>query len=235
MKNSINIIIGIALFFILVGCNNISKNNNNPVVAKIEKITKENTAKDISFFIPDGWHILESRLGEPVKVEGDLNKDEITDVVVVIEKDGEGDLLAPRSLLIAFGNSDETFSLSIMADNAIMRAGEGGGWGDPFESISIDRGSVLIKFFGGSNVKWYYSYRFRYENGGWYMIGATLGSTVIIGDSVDFEEEDYNLLTGDYIFKKYDEQGKQCITKGNRGKKKLVNLKDFHVNSESTF
>jgi hypothetical protein len=32
------------------------------------------------------------------------------------------------------------------------------------------------------------------------------------------DEEDYNLLTGDYIFKKTDESGILNIKKGNRGK-----------------
>ncbi|MNI29000.1 hypothetical protein D3C73_828050 [compost metagenome] len=43
------------------------------------------------------------------------------------------------------------------------------------------------------------------------------------------DEEDYNLLTGDYILKITDENGKVVTTKGNRGKKELIKLKEFNI------
>ncbi|UZW14626.1 hypothetical protein OSC52_01915 [Clostridium pasteurianum] len=114
-----------------------------------------------------------------------------------------------------------------------MLSNEGEAFGDPFESITIDRGSVLLSFYGGSNDRWFSSYRFRYQNNGWYLIGATLGSyynPTTTRDNAD--TEDYNLLTGDYVFKKANDKGELVTTKGNREKKKLVNLKDFKANSE---
>ncbi len=39
-------------------------------------------------------------------------------------------------------------------------------------------------------------------------------------------EKDYNLLTGDYVFEELVD-GKIETTKGNRGKRKLVDLIDF--------
>ena len=136
----------------------------------------------------------------------------------------------PRSLLIAFGNKDNTFTLSIKADNAnaIMLRDQGGVYGDPFDDIEIDKGSILLKFYGGSNWRWYYNYRFRYQNEGWYLIGATYGSYFTGTTTMEnADEEDYNLLTGDYIIRKADENGKMVISKGNRGKRELLNLKDF--------
>ncbi|MFZ5986881.1 MAG: hypothetical protein ACOYWZ_07140 [Bacillota bacterium] len=189
-----------------------------------EVINKTNhDLQGLSAFIPKGWHILQKSDDELAIAEGDLNKDEITDVALVIEDDKDVDA---RSLLIAFGNPDKTFSLSIMADNAIMRTWEGGGFGDPFQEIKVDRGSILLKFFGGSSERWHQYYRFRYQNNGWYLIGYTEGSYVSIGDTMEVVEEDYNLLTGDYIIEKV-EDGKIKTIKGNRGKKQLMSLQDF--------
>ncbi len=181
---------------------------------------KKNTVSEISELIPNGWHILE-------KVEGDLNEDNINDIAVVIEGTSEVEEEAPnRELLIAFGNKDGTYILSTKAESAILRADEGGVWGDPFEGISIDRESILISFYGGSNWRWYGKYRFRYQDNDWYLIGATVGSFHTSTNEYT-NEMDYNLLTGEYIEKKADENGVIKTTKGNRGKRDLLKLEDF--------
>lgn len=247
-------------FVVLVACGNKSSNSNlNPkettakettlqkndsekdnvkdkseVEDKDVKVANTNISADINSFIPKGYHILEKVKGEPAKVEGDLNKDGINDVAIVIEGttkvEGEA---APRSLMILLGNKEKSYLTSVIAEKAILLSNEGGVWGDPFESITIDKGSILLSFYGGSNYRWFNSYRFRFQNNGWFLIGATLGSYytgTTTKDNADIE--DYNLLTGDYVFKKADDKGKLIVTKGNRGKKNLVNLKNFIANSE---
>lgn len=194
-------------------------------------------AKDISSFIPTGWHTLEKNDGKLATTEGDLNKDGIIDKAVVIESDTQPkepeNFGPPRSLLIAFKNKNNTYSLSIKADNAIMLRDQGGVFGDPLQDIKIERGSILLEFYGGSSSRWYMYYRFRYQNNGWYLIGATEGEyldTVTTMDNAD--EEDYNLLTGDYVIKKFGEDGKITTTKGNRGKRQLMNLENFVPGSD---
>lgn len=181
--------------------------------------------------IPKGWGIAEKSDGTPIQAIGDLNKDEIDDIAVIIEEERGTEEQAPqRAILIAFGNGDHEYSLSIKTEKAILKADAGGVWGDPLEGISIDRGSVLISFYGGSNSRWYAKYRFRFQDQDWYLIGATLGSyhtgTTTIENA---DEEDYNLLTGDFTLRKADEQDSSQIitTKGNRGKAKLLKLIDF--------
>lgn len=39
---------------------------------------------------------------------------------------------------------------SIIADKVVLKADEGGVWGNPFESLTIDRGSVVVSDYGGS-------------------------------------------------------------------------------------
>ena len=197
------------------------------------------SVQDFSQLIPEGWSIL-TAYGEEAKAEGDLNKDNIPDIAAVIEQNtsantnGTIDLSNPpaRSLIIAFRNPDNSYNLSVIADKAVLLANEGGIFGDPFDSISINRGSVVLHFYGGSSWRWYENFRFRFQDKDWYLIGATIGSYFNLSDSIEPDEEDYNLLTGDYIFQKKNESGEMITTKGNRGKKSLVKLIDFKANSE---
>lgn len=205
-----------------------SENNTSTGNGSINK-----TGKDIYELIPKGWHILEKVKGVPEKVEGDLNEDGVSDIAAIIEEDSHGENSPARAIIIAFGTQEKTYTLSINSGKAVLKSDEGGVFGDPFESLSINRGSILLTFYGGSNWRWYSRYRFRFQDNGWYLIGATLGSYFTGTTTEDnADEEDYNLLTGDYTIKKADEKGNMMTTKGNRGKKELVNLKDFVANSE---
>jgi hypothetical protein len=112
--------------------------NSKDTVGKSDETNKESTnngstvktGKDINSLIPNGWRVLEKVKGEPVLVKGDLNKDGISDIVEVIEKTGVDKYTAPRALLIALGNRDETYNLSIIAEKAILMVEQGGVWGE---------------------------------------------------------------------------------------------------------
>ncbi|MFD1177870.1 hypothetical protein ACFQ3W_16390 [Paenibacillus puldeungensis] len=204
--------------------------NKHIVTSAKTKVTPKR-AKQLTSLIPAGWHILEDTDRKPIKAEGDLNKDGIKDIATIIEKNKKGDEAPPRDLLIAFGNKDKTLTLSIIAKNVVLKADEGGVWGDPFDSLVIDRGSVVLSDYGGSNWRWYNKYRFRYQNKDWYLIGLTTG-TYFTGNATmeNADENDYNLLTGDYIQRRTDDKGKVKVTKENRGKRKLVKLSKFDLN-----
>jgi len=65
--------------------------------------------------------------------------------------------------------------------------------GDPFEDVRIERGSIVIDHFGGSREKWNYTHRFRFQKGGFELIGAS----VRFGAPCDYWDHfDYNLSTG---------------------------------------
>jgi hypothetical protein len=255
MKKFILLVVLLFSLYSVVGCNNnevhkpqvektaSTKDNvkeeqnpdlNNDICVETEKkdkidnnaqdLLKDNSGQHISAFIPEGWDELAS-------AEGDLNKDGIIDKAIIIEKSNKSELDSPRSLLIAFGNENNTYKLSIRADKAILLKNEGGVFGDPFQDIVIDRGSVLLKFFGGASIKWNRYFRFRFQDNGWYLIGFTEGSYEAIGDEMYYLENDYNLLTGDYdCISENLEDGKIKTIKDNIGKKQLLNLKDFVAN-----
>ncbi|MNN83368.1 hypothetical protein D3C81_2004010 [compost metagenome] len=111
-----------------------------------------------------------------------------------------------------------------------MPSDSGGVWGDPFDSLQIERGTIVVSDYGGSNWRWYDKYRFRFQDNDWYLIGATMGEYYTGTQTPDTgNEEDYNLLTGDYKIRKVDENGKATTQKGNRGRKELIKLKDFNL------
>lgn len=228
LKKYFVIIVIIVLALVSVSCSQIDNQTAPGNTSTKENGTEDaQKPKDIVSLIPQGWHILE-RFEQEETVSGDLNKDGISDIAAVIEATAHAEGEAPaRALVIAFGNQDGSYTLSINAPNAILKSDEGGIWGDPLESIAIDRGSVLIKFYGGSNWRWYGTYRFRYQDDTWYLIGATTGSFHTATNET--EESDYNLITGDYIQTQTDEKGKVNTTKGNIGKRKLLRLEDFQA------
>lgn len=212
-----------------------SKTNseNTTQEAMIESPRSSNELNDFHSLIPSGWKMFEKDQGEPIRAEGDLNNDGVVDIAAIIEQDkdmNESEGAQPRALIIAFGTAFNSYSLSIIADKVILKADEGGVWGDPFDSLSIDKGSVIVSEYGGSNWRWYNKYKFRFQDHEWYLIGATKGNYFTGNVTKEkAEEKDYNFLTGDYIFKTTDENGKAQLEKGNRGQKELVKLKDFNI------
>lgn len=177
--------------------------------------------------IPQGWYLSEKNNGEYAIIEGELNGDSYDDIALIIEEPIE----FKRHLIIATGDETGIFTPKVEAENAILSKYEGGGFGDPLDNLVVDRGSLVLYFFGGSSERWYLDYRFRYQDSGWYLIGATEGSIIEINNAMDNIEEDYNLLTGDYIFEKLENE--EIVTsKGKRGVKKLINIEDFDINAE---
>lgn len=202
-----------------------------PEIKQTEPVISETAAppaKDAASLIPAGWHMLKNH--QSVMAEGDLNKDGIPDLAMIIERT-EDSMEAPRSLLIAFGTKENTYTLSILAEHVILAESEGGTFGDPFNGLLIDRGSVVISDYGGSMTKWYHTYRFRFQDNDWVLIGATIGTNFPINNEMVMgnDEDDYNLLTGDFISKRTNKAGEEEMTKGNRGKKPLVKLSEFDV------
>ncbi len=178
--------------------------------------------------IPAGWRVLEGVHGEPGMVRGDLNQDGIEDAAAVIVGPSSGPQAAPRALIAAFGQPDGTYRLQVRAERAVLLADEGGAFGDPFSGLSINRGSILLQYYGGAGWRWYGTYRFRYQDGGFMLIGATTGS-YNAGSTLpeDADETDCNLLTGDCIVKKTNDQGKRETVRTNRGVQKLLPLTEF--------
>jgi hypothetical protein len=152
--------------------------------------------------IPAGWTVFN-------EVAGDLNKDSLVDMAIIVEsptENEEGE--KPRSLLLLLKNSkkDDTYTLACQADKVILGAQSGGTIGDPFSGMEINKRGVLkIDFFGGSREKWSITHRYRYDKNYFAVIGATY--SVDDGGYVS-ETWDYNVANGNVIITKKDTQNK---------------------------
>jgi hypothetical protein len=159
--------------------------------------------------VPPGW-----RAEEQVPKEVDLNGDGRTDVAFVISHGGTGapgdDPLAvvKHVLVLALRGADGKLHRSIVSDDAVLDGDEGGAFGDPFESLALEKGAVVIIHYGGSRDRWGYTHRYRYQSGQWMLIGLSFGST----DSLNlehFDKHDINLMTGAVdAGKKGDDEGR---------------------------
>ena len=156
-------------------------------------VLKKNGARAESF-LPEGWHVL-------TEASGDLNKDGLADLAVLIEADSMVKSLKewdnqqqPRILFAAFRQPDGQYNLSVQSNESILLANEGGVFGDPFDALEINRGSIVVRFYGGSSDRWSYVYRWRYQNKDWFLIGATY--TESSTHHGNFKVHDFNLLTG---------------------------------------
>ena len=153
-----------------------------------------------SDFIPQNW----KTLGE---AKGDLNGDKISDAAFVIQgsdpkfiakNDGLGtDTFDtnPRMLVILFGTSDgyklAEKNMTFVASSNYPTMEE------PFDSIEIKNGALQIKQhifmsaggWGTSN----YTYKLRYQDGDFALIGAD--TTSVQRNTGEMETRSYNFLT----------------------------------------
>lgn len=184
------------------------------------------SGKNITDFIPKGYDTLAT-------ASGDLNKDKLADLVLVLRPDAEdatdGDAEAPdRILLILFRDADG-YRLTGRSDKVIMCKECGGIFGDPFAGIVIAKGVLVIDHYGGSNWRWSYTHRFRYQQGDFYLVGQTSNSywNVAMCEKLDDfagrKYKDENLITGAYEQKEISEEGCKLLV-NKKGKQKILPL-----------
>jgi hypothetical protein len=149
----------------------------------------------VSQFVPPGWRF------EGVPQEVDLNGDGRPDVAFVISNGGGSGVgaaepaIVKHALVLALRGDDGKLHRSIVSDAAVLDSDEGGAFGDPFESLTIERGAVVIMHYGGSRDRWGDTHRYRYQGGQWVLIALNFGNT----DSINLEHydnHDINLTTG---------------------------------------
>lgn len=98
----------------------------------------------------------------------DLNGDGRGDFVLVLErenpaKDADDFPVGQRPLLILVRGADGKLSAAKRNERVVMCSRCGGVFGDPFEGVTVGRDTFTVNFYGGSNWRWAYSYRFNYS------------------------------------------------------------------------
>ncbi len=166
---------------------------------------------ELSDWVPPGWVAKES-------AKGDLNKDGRDDLALILErkepaphsrgcgKDANASNASPRILVFLLARAGGGYQLSAVDTKIVSRADEGGIFGDPLEMLLVERESLVLHHYGGSAWRWFQTYRFRYQDDGWYLIGFTDGSNHNVSRLSTMY--DYNPLTGKMEITASDEDGR---------------------------
>lgn len=162
----------------------------------------ENQGQDINSFIPNGWTLLDS-------TQGDLNKDNHNDLVLIIQRKDSVTLIKnefeyndtvltqPRILIFLFHNLTTNQYQLVERSNSFILNYDNPNMEEPYQDISISNGVLKIDFqifmnvggWGMSNN----SYKFRYQDNQFILIGADYNS--VNRGSGETEYRSYNFLT----------------------------------------
>ena len=153
----------------------------------------------ILFFGPTQWMAQNSTMNPLVPMAtatGDLDKDGIDEKVEIYTTADSSEYGLVRELqILKFTNGRwelwKSSRTAVLADNA------GGVWGDPFSSLSITKGRLIIEHYGGSNWRWSTTDIYRFQNNAFQLIGytSTFGKQCEENTSLDI-----NLSTGKIIY-----------------------------------
>lgn len=168
-----------------------------------------------------GWHII-------AEAKGDLNKDGVQDYILVVEADDEslhtvtktrftteppywsqGDKeqwesqAAQRKFMVFFGQKSSRINLVFSNGDWIDRVDFGGWYGDPFNRLWIDNGSILISTYGQAPYGYTTTIRIRFQEDKWRIIGYT--DMDIVKIPMKITHFDRNLLTHKVKIKLYED------------------------------
>ena len=106
---------------------------------------------------------------------GDLNNDKSTDAILILKQKGEDSLNAEEStrpFIVLLRQANGKLKQVKRNNNVVMCRHCGGVFGDPYEATTITGSGFEINFYGGSNWRWGYTYKFTYRpaKNNWYLI-----------------------------------------------------------------
>ncbi|MCI3935958.1 hypothetical protein MQX03_02030 [Chryseobacterium aahli] len=172
---------------------------------------------DIKNFTPKYWELKKIAYGN-------LDEDENDEAAAVYEIPNidHGDA---EQVLAIYKKENGKWKILHQTSAPLLSSQSGGVMGNPFNGISISKKSIVIKHFGGSRDKWEYTHRYRYQNGDWYLIGASSSFGTPCDYWVSF---DYNISTGDATYKKTVENcknGENKVVQSQKENKKITQPK----------
>jgi hypothetical protein len=126
------------------------------------------------------------------RASGDLDKDGQDELVVGYTGAQSSELGSMRRLVI-YKAGPKSWKSWHESSGPLLPSQQGGASGDPFQSIAIENGAIVINHAGGSRERWDYVHRYRLNAAKWELIGATITT----GEPCDtFTTLDFNLSTG---------------------------------------
>lgn len=149
-------------------------------------------------FQPEGSTIMET-------VDGDLDGDQIPEKVIVYNTKDTAEYGNIREIQILKKNNGK-WAILEKSRNAVLKSGDGGMMGDPYQQTEIRKGILMITQAGGSSWKWGYTDKYRFQNGRFELIGYSSSG----GKPEEYWTDiDFNLSTGQLTFEKEVENTKE--------------------------
>ncbi len=195
-------ILTILIILLAVGFINAQEDWNHPKKEDYPKIKRSGSS--VNSFVTRNWKIIG-------KAFGDLNRDRKSDAVLVLRgnfakfrnKNDEGMLgrdifdTNPQILVILFRNKSGKGYRLVEQNNRFIIQADGPTMSEPFQKVSIKRNVIKFDFENwynaGSWSAFYVSYKFRYQNGKFMLIGAD--KTSRIRNTGEEELTSFNFLT----------------------------------------
>lgn len=205
------IYISLVLLTIAIGCDN-NKTNNQPTQEKADTTT-------VTTVVTDSKSIDSTQLPESAKAfilpnhevlkfqKGDLNKDNIEDIVVVLENK-KGDDMSVRPLLLLLQDAKGVYTLAARNDKVVACKGCGGMMGDPLEDIAIKNGFFTIEEAGGSRERWTRYITFQYDSAQKTWVLHRIDESMV--DTIEPKNDKKSVKTaknfGKILFAQYDSE-----------------------------
>lgn len=131
--------------------------------------TTSTAAQDEPLRVPDEVRPFVEQGTKAIALEAaDLNGDGRGDFVLVLERespstDADDFPVNQRPLLLLVRGADGKLSAAKRNERLVMCSRCGGVFGDPFEGVEAARNTFTVNFYGGSNWRWKYAYKFNYS------------------------------------------------------------------------
>lgn len=176
-------------------------------VATVHIVTAQTSGTKESF-IPQNWKLI-------YEAVGDLNKDSVADIAMVIEYTETAQLdESPRLLLLLLKDKPgQLYKLAARAEHVILGSQSGGTMGDPFSDMQIKNNVLRIDFAGGSREQWSTTHRYRLTPQNYFRV---IGATYTVEDGSVTSVYDYNLSNGNAIITKRSSENKAKNTTVNK-------------------
>jgi len=185
-------------------------------------------SENIKDFTPEYWELKQIAYGN-------LDEDDTEEAAAVYEMPNI-DREDAEQVLAIYKKENGKWKITHQTSAPLLSSQSGGMMGNPFHGISISKKCIVINHFGGSRDKWEYTHRYRFQNGDWYLIGASASFGAPCDYWVKF---DYNISTGDATYKKTVENcenGEKKIIQSQKSNKKISTPKmDSVTPGDSTF
>lgn len=169
-------------------------NVDQPVESETEEKAPVNL-KDLKIPIPTKYELLDS-------VSGDLNKDNIPELVVAYNTPLKDEMDGNKRSLCIYRLKNDQWELWKESKSALLGSQDGGMDGDPFGDLEISKGVLIISHNGGSSWKWFHADKYRAQQDDFVLIGYSSN----YGKPCEYwQNEDFNVSTGKFVYEKEHE------------------------------